>query len=493
MQIFRVFQAVPYTNLPIVKDVMASLHSYFTSNMLIGLAILLSYKQFEGRPIDCMVPLEFPGSWTEYAENYCFAQDTYYVPFQEPVENYSAPQKHESRWIPFFLLFQAGCFKLPTFIWKYFAGQSGMKVGEILRLATNEANVEPNTRHSNVEALATHLQGALRFHSRVRMKHLIPHKLIRILNVKYSSHYVYLIYMVSKVAFFLNVVLQWKLLNRYLVPSMTHSFGFYALKSIITGNQSWENSGIFPRVTMCDFEVREMGQVQNHTIQCILLLNIFTEKVFVILWTWYFVLASITLCNISSWLFVMMNPRSAEHFVHNHMEMSGESVFANESEQGLEAIQAQVGRFIRKYLRTDGMFLLRHIAQHADVVFTTELVAKLWETHYRIEKGRQGLKESDQKLLEQLKRFKIIDARAAHAAKNYYSYGDHFDGQRRAARSSPLKKVTKAPKLDSSLSSVASSVFAGRDDALRQRRPSRALLRSASMESLQSLKKPARD
>lgn len=55
MQIFRVFQAVPYTNLPIVKDVMASLHSYFTSNMLIGLAILLSYKQFEGRPIDCMV------------------------------------------------------------------------------------------------------------------------------------------------------------------------------------------------------------------------------------------------------------------------------------------------------------------------------------------------------------------------------------------------------------------------------------------------------
>lgn len=55
MQIFRAFQAVPYTNRPIVKDVMASLHSYFTSNMLIGLAVLLSYKQFEGRPIDCMV------------------------------------------------------------------------------------------------------------------------------------------------------------------------------------------------------------------------------------------------------------------------------------------------------------------------------------------------------------------------------------------------------------------------------------------------------
>lgn len=45
---------------------------------------------------------------------------------------------------------------------------TGMKVGEILRLATNDANVEPNMRRANIDALATHLQGALRFHSRVK-------------------------------------------------------------------------------------------------------------------------------------------------------------------------------------------------------------------------------------------------------------------------------------------------------------------------------------
>jgi hypothetical protein len=493
MYIFRAFQAVPYSNRPGVQDVVASLHSYFTCNLLIGLAVLLSYKQFEGQPIDCMVPLEFPGSWTQYAENYCFAQDTYYIPFKDPVEKYIGSERHERRvsyyqWIPFFLIFQAGCFKLPTLIWKYFAGQSGMKVGEILRLATNEANVDPPTRKSNIEALAVHLQGALRFHSRVETKRLIPHKTIRILNMKYSSHYVSFIYILSKSAFFLNAICQVNVLNRYLVPNMAHSFGFYAWKNIWTGNVTWEENGIFPRVTMCDFEVREMGQTQNHTIQCILLLNIFTEKVFVILWTWYVVLAALTLFNLTTWLFSLMSSRSSEHFIYNHLEMSGENMFASESENGLEAIQTQVERFIRKYLKFDGLFVLRLIAQHADVVFTTELIAKLWETHYRIEKSRQGLKESDQKLLQKLRHFQLIDERAAHAIKKKIeAETDIFNGPTVATanRSDPLRKYIHVPPKESTTSSLFS--LDARLPPHGQRRRSSGFKRSGSTESLSTL------
>lgn len=52
-------------------------------------------------------------------------------------------------------------------------------------------------------------------------------------------------------------------------------------------------------------------------------------------------------------------------------------------------VQIQVQRFIDKYLKMDGMFILRLIAQHADVVFTTDLISKLWDTHYSIEKQRE--------------------------------------------------------------------------------------------------------
>lgn len=67
----------------------------------------------------------------QYAENFCWAQDTYFIPPKVFVEDISAEERRERRisyyqWMPFFLLFQAACFKAPTLIWKYFAGQSGI-------------------------------------------------------------------------------------------------------------------------------------------------------------------------------------------------------------------------------------------------------------------------------------------------------------------------------------------------------------------------------
>lgn len=67
-QLINVLRTVPYSNRVAVVDVTAKIHSYFTCNLLIGLAILLSYKQFGGSPIECMLPLGFSGAWSEYAE-----------------------------------------------------------------------------------------------------------------------------------------------------------------------------------------------------------------------------------------------------------------------------------------------------------------------------------------------------------------------------------------------------------------------------------------
>ncbi|VDO46734.1 unnamed protein product [Onchocerca flexuosa] len=115
----------------IFQDVIASLHSYFTCNLLIAFSVIISFKQFGGRPMECMLPMGFSGAWEQYAENFCWAQDTYFIPPKVFVEDISAEERRERRisyyqWMPFFLLFQAACFKAPTFIWKYFAGQSGI-------------------------------------------------------------------------------------------------------------------------------------------------------------------------------------------------------------------------------------------------------------------------------------------------------------------------------------------------------------------------------
>lgn len=43
-----------------------------------------------------------------------------------------------------------------------------MKVGEVLRLATNESNTDPMARKDNIRSLCVHLKGALRFHDRLK-------------------------------------------------------------------------------------------------------------------------------------------------------------------------------------------------------------------------------------------------------------------------------------------------------------------------------------
>lgn len=70
-----------------------------------------------------------------------------------------------------------------------------------------------------------------------------------------------------------------------------------------------------------------MGQSVNHTVQCVLILNVFMEKAFVLLWAWYMVLAALTLANITAWFYGFLSSASAEHFIFNHLEMSGEDLF----------------------------------------------------------------------------------------------------------------------------------------------------------------------
>lgn len=47
------------------NDVIDKLHYSLTTNILISLSILVSWKQFGGKPIECMTPDQYPKPWEE--------------------------------------------------------------------------------------------------------------------------------------------------------------------------------------------------------------------------------------------------------------------------------------------------------------------------------------------------------------------------------------------------------------------------------------------
>lgn len=73
------------------------------------------------------------------------------------------------------------------------------------------------------------------------------------------ANYVTLLYVFIKMLYLGNVVLQVFMLNSFLGTDNLF-YGFHILRDLLNGRE-WEVSGNFPRVTMCDFEVKQRGLV----------------------------------------------------------------------------------------------------------------------------------------------------------------------------------------------------------------------------------------
>lgn len=124
-------------------------------------------------------------------------------------------------------------------------------------------------------------------------------------------------------------------------------------------------------MTLCDFEIRVLGNVHRHTVQCVLVINMFTEKIFVFLWLWFGFLALCTMLNIFFWILTLCFTSCRRQFVMKYLELS-------DSPPDPEKDEKHLNRFVNNFLRPDGVFLLRMIAAHAGHIICAELTYALW-------------------------------------------------------------------------------------------------------------------
>ena len=91
-----------------------------------------------------------------------------------------------------------------------------------------------------------------------------------------------MLYLCIKVAFIVNCVLQIFVLS-YLLGHNFHTFGLQLIYNMLQGKTTDTGSVIFPKISMCDFRIRELGNPNvshRYTVQCVLPINLFNEQIF---------------------------------------------------------------------------------------------------------------------------------------------------------------------------------------------------------------------
>lgn len=194
-------------------------------------------------------------------------------------------------------------------------------------------------------------------------------------------------YLFIKAMYATNVIGQFFILNSFL--SMDFSwFGYEVLYKLFKEGE-FTNSPRFPRITLCDFEIRQLQNLQRYTVQCVLPINLFNEKIFIFLWFWYFLVAVIATVSYLSWLYYVLIGYNRYRYVKKYLKICDNI----RNEKDLKFAK----KFADEYLRDDGVFILRVIAKNSSELVLTDIVNSLWVL-YR--ENPHTVKQSDKRTRE---------------------------------------------------------------------------------------------
>ncbi|KAL3077251.1 hypothetical protein niasHS_013240 [Heterodera schachtii] len=332
---------------------------YATTVHLLGFfAVLIMAKQYMGDPLQCWLPAEYTGAWEKYIENYCFVENTYYVAQSESGKMLSPEHKSSRRhfelryyqWIPYILVVQALICFAPKMTFKILYSFSGVRMSDLIQLAYRGTK-----NHWKDESLSKNIAEKLIARREAATKTFIS-----------SNCYLALTYLLMKVLFVFALALQLFIIN-FSLGSFDPLWGFTIIWQIVVVGNDWRTNGFFPRVTFCDLKTRDIGQFREHTVQCVLMINMFAEKIFIFLWLWFFAFLIIASLNLLFWTYQILSMRSKERMIIDALRL-----------QNIRPSRQIVKVFVSKFLKLDGILVLRLIDSNTGQIHMADIVHQLW-------------------------------------------------------------------------------------------------------------------
>ncbi|CAH8506413.1 unnamed protein product [Schistosoma rodhaini] len=369
LKLGRLFR-VPYGGEGV--DFIDQLNYQFTSGIIVLFIVMIGFRQYVGKPLHCWVPQEFTSSWEDYAENICWVQNTYFLLPNEaiPEDDFEMLRvRHISyyQWVAIILAGQAMMAWVPHVLWRVWS----KRVPVLLKNAREAAVPDKEVRHKAISCLVAALEEISEASKRYRRTRGIFQ---RCLGGPPPTTRITLLFLIVRIFFIANNIGQIYVMKHFIGTNDT-LFGLHVFQELLIGSE-WEVSGLFPRVTYCDVKVRKLGQLKpaSYTLQCVLPVNYFIEKVYIFLWFWYILMASLTILNTFIWITKLCLPYRRVQFIRQYLKALKQLSHTEETE---------CARFVNNNLGWDGIFLLQAVSKISSDLIVLDVTGMLWSNYQR--------------------------------------------------------------------------------------------------------------
>ncbi|RNA21593.1 innexin unc-9-like isoform X6 [Brachionus plicatilis] len=181
------------------------------------------------------------------------------------------------------------------------------------------------------------------------------------------------------------------------------SFGYKTIVNLVESGRLFNEQNrllMFHTVVFCDFKIRMLGdRLHRHTVQCVVPVNIYTEKIFTLLWFWLFLLNLLNIYNFLKWSSYYFSRKIKSNFLQRHLMRSNQTpLFGNAANSKSSKIKTALYTFLfrnnisrndfemdiiehmtNNFLLTDNIFIIKLISKNTNEIITRELVTLLME------------------------------------------------------------------------------------------------------------------
>lgn len=313
------------------------------------------------------------------------------------------------------MLLQSLCFYIPNIIWSAHNSRVGLDINRMVLLVSGVEHINPDIRDKTIKFICRHFDRALAYQREYRRS-----RFRRCLQTvsrycccpmgKLYGNYLISLNLSVKLLYIVNAVGQLWILNDF-ISNDTRKFTFFGYEVMIAlWNKESIDSRLFPRVTLCDFQIRQMQNVHDYTVQCALPINLFNEKIYIFLWFWMLLTALLSIVGfiVLCWTLFTMN---RVNYLKKYLRIMNKIKSGNITDERL------IHQFVNEYLRQDGVFALRLMAKNTNDVVTAEVIGAMFDyfkKHYKPAKNLQQ-REGDIKLNGSLGSMFIATSAGANA------------------------------------------------------------------------------